>query len=147
MTDKNRTVLLGVVVALFVLVNIIAGIYLYKWGSSGTTPPKQVVQVGDTVETGKQPEEVKEQDTEVKAPEPPVTETELQKDSEGAVAEAEVEEKSPAQSGEDSQPQTGTYQSEQQQICKNVLINMKIWLPKIKNYRLNWGMRSGRTTL
>ena len=115
MTDKNRTVILGVVVALFIVANIIAGIGLYKWGSTATTPQKQVAQVGETVETGEQPQEVKEQDTEVKASEPPVAETEVQKDSEKAVAEAVIEEKSTAQSGEDSQPETGTHQSEQQQ--------------------------------
>ncbi len=117
MTDKSRTVKLGVVVALFIVANIIAGIYLYKWGSSGTPPQKQVAQVGETVQTGGQPQDVKQQDTDVKAPEPPVADTEVQKDSEEAVAEAVLEEKSPAQSGEDSQPQTGTDQSGQQQIA------------------------------
>jgi len=115
MNDKNRTVILGVVVALFIVANIIAGIGIYKWGSTGTTPQKQVAQVGETVETGEQPQEVKEQDTEVKASEPPVAETEGQKDSEEAIAEAVIEEKSTVQSGEDSQPETGTDQSKQQQ--------------------------------
>jgi chromosome segregation ATPase len=117
MTDKNRTVILGVVVALFIVANIIAGIGVYKLGKTGTTPQKQVTQVGETVETGGQPQEVKEQGTEVKASEPPVAETEVQKDSEEAVAEAVIEEKSTAQSGEDSQPETGTVQSVQQQIA------------------------------
>ena len=113
MTDKNRTIILGVVVALFIVANIIAGIYRY--GSTGNTPQKQAAQVGETVATGEQPQEVKSQDTEVKAPEPPVAETEVQKDPEEAVAEAVIEKKSIAQSGEDSQPETGTDQSEQQQ--------------------------------
>ena len=113
MADKFRTVIIGVVVALFIVANIIAGIY--KWGSTGTTPQKQLAQVGETVETGEQPQKVKEQDTEVTASKPPVAETEVQKDSEETVAEAVIEEKSTAQSGEDSQPETGTDQSEQQQ--------------------------------
>ena len=115
MTDKNRTVILGVVVALFLLANIIAGIY--KWGAVESTPQNQVAQVGDTVEAGEQPQEAKEQDTELKASEPPVAETEVQKDSGEAVADAVIEEKSTAQSGEDSQPETGTDQSQQQQIA------------------------------
>ena len=114
MTDRNRTIILGVVVALFFVANIIAGIY--KWGATGTTPQKQVAQLGETLETGQRPQEVKEQDTEVTASESPVAETEVQKDSEAAVEKTAIEEKSTAQSAEDSQPETGTDQSEQQQI-------------------------------
>ena len=116
MTDKNRTVILGVVVALFIIANIIAGIAIYKRESARNTPQKQVAQVGETVESGKPEQEVKEQDTGVKASEPPAAETEGQAVSKEAVAEAVVEEKSTAQSGADSQPETGTDQSEQQQL-------------------------------
>ena len=115
MDDKLKTVIIGVVVALFIVANIIAG--HYKWGSTGTTPQKQVAQVGETVETGEQPQEVKEQDSEVTSSKPPLAETEVQKDSEETVAEAVIEEKSTAQSGEDSQPEAGTDQSEQQRIA------------------------------
>jgi predicted RNase H-like nuclease (RuvC/YqgF family) len=113
MNYKNSTVIIGVVVALFILANIIAGVF--KWGSTGTTPQKQVAQVGETVETGEQLQEVKKQDAEVKTSEPPVTETEEQKDSEEAIAEAVIEEKSTAQSGDDSQSEPGTDQSDQRQ--------------------------------
>jgi len=113
MAEKFKTVIIGVVVALFIVANIIAG--HYKWGSTGTTPQKQVAQVGETVETGEQLQEVKEQDSEVTASKPPVAETKVQKDLEETVAEAVIEEKSTAQSGEDSQSETGTDQSEQQQ--------------------------------
>jgi hypothetical protein len=116
MTDKNRTVILGVVVALFIIANIIAGIAIYKRESTRATPQKQVAQVGETMETGKPEREVKERNTEVKASEPPVAETEAQKVSEEAAAEAEIEAKSTAQSGEDSQPETGTDQSGQQHL-------------------------------
>ena len=109
MDYKNRTVALGVVVVLFIVANIIAGIFIYR--STRTTPQKQVAQVGETVETGKQPPEVKAQDTGVKAPEPQVAEAGVQKDS----TEAVIEEKRTAQSGEDSQPGSGTAQSEQEQ--------------------------------
>jgi hypothetical protein len=115
MTDKNRTVILGIVIALFILANIIAGIY--KYGSTGTTTQKQAAQVDETVETGEQTQEVKAPDAEVKASEPPGVETEARKESEEAVAEAVIEEKSTAQSGEDSKPETGTDQSGQQQIA------------------------------
>ena len=115
MTDKITTVILGVVVALFIVANIIAGIY--KWGSNGATPQKQVAQVGETAETGEQPQEVKGQDIEVTASKPLLAETAVQKDSEETVAEAVIEEKSTEQSSEDSQPETGTDQGEQQQIA------------------------------
>ena len=115
MPEKFKTVIIGVFVALFIVANIIAG--HYKWGSTGTTPQKQVTQVGETVETGEQPQEVKEQDSKVTASKPPLAETEVQKNSEETVAEAVIEEKSTAQSGEDSQPEAGTDQSEQQRIA------------------------------
>ena len=115
MPEKFKTVIIGVFVALFIVANIIAG--HYKWGSTGTTPQKQVTQVGETVETGEQPQEIKEQDSKVTASKPPLAETEVQKNSEETVAEAVIEEKSTAQSGEDSQPEAGTDQSEQQRIA------------------------------
>ena len=117
MTDKNRTIVLGVVVALFFLANIIAGIGIYKLGSTGTTPQKQVAQVGEAVETGEQSKEVKEQDTEVTSSEPPVAETKAPKDSEETVAAAVIEKKSTAQPGEDARPETGMDQSDQQKIA------------------------------
>lgn len=113
MTDKNRNVILGIVIALFIVVNIIAGIFRY--GSTETAPQKQAARAGETVETGEQLQEVKAQDTEMKASEPPVAETEASKDSEKAAAEAVTEEMRTVQSGKDSQPETGTDQSEQQQ--------------------------------
>ena len=114
MNDKNRTVILGVVVGLFIIANIIAGIAIYKRESTRATPQKQAAQVGETVKNGKPEQEVKALDTEVKASEQSVAETGAQKVSEEAAAGAEIEEKSTAQSGEDPKPETGTDQSEQQ---------------------------------
>ena len=118
MSDKRRMITIGVVVGLFIVANIIAGIY--KWGSSGTAPDKQLAQTEKTAETGDRPQQINEQKNEGQVSPAAMAEPEEKKEPGETVGDSVVEVEEEAQSAEGTQLETDAGQSESQpQIASN----------------------------